>query len=197
MARSVYIIAVLALSISWSVRKICVRQYNNFYQWLEWRSLKYCWQRFLFHNLSRENCVANETLFSRKYHCESRKSHESRESRKSHESREKGKMRYFVKLASLALLKLVLILASLAMTFLFARLVRCKSCYEISVCETGMKRVSLRNLPARLLVSKSRYEISVCETHENQVRLWQEANGLSTGPVWHGEVLELQELLKY
>jgi hypothetical protein len=74
--------------------------------------------------------VENETSFSRKCHCQ-------------------GKMRYIVKLASLANLKLLLIIAILATKFLFARLVR---------------KESLQNLSARLARSKSCYKISVCDT---------------------------------
>jgi hypothetical protein len=54
---------------------------------------------------------------------------------------------------------------------LSARLSRSKSCYEISVCKTRKKRVLLQNLSARLVRSKSRYEISVCETREERVWL--------------------------
>ncbi len=79
-------------------------------------------------------------------------------------------------------LKLVIILASLAMKVLFARLAslatnlaarlrRSESCYEISFCETCKKRFSLRNFVARLAFCDSHYEISVCETHEKRVSL--------------------------
>jgi hypothetical protein len=47
----------------------------------------------------------------------------------------------------------------------------CESCYEISVCETCYKRVSLQNLSVRLARSESRYEISVCETRETLASL--------------------------
>jgi hypothetical protein len=74
-------------------------------------------------------------------------------------------------------LKLVLILASLATKFLFARLTslasnlsarlaRSESCDEISNCETRKKRVSLRNFVTRLTSRESRYGISVWETRE-------------------------------
>jgi hypothetical protein len=78
--------------------------------------------------------VDNETCFLRKYHCE---------------SREKGKLHYIVKLASFAILKLVLILASLATKFLFASLA------TKFVCKTRKNRVLLRNLSARHARSES------------------------------------------
>ncbi len=103
--------------------------------------------------------MENETRFSRKYQCESL------------ESRKKGKMRYIVKLASLAICdsqtskviihseklvldskfsqdslktpdsKLVMILASLAVKFLFARL---SSLATKFFCETREKQVLVR-----------------------------------------------------
>ncbi len=86
-------------------------------------------------------------------------------------SHEKGQKQYIVKLASLTILKLVLILASLATKFLFARLVRSESCYKISVCKTHKKWVIVRNLPVRLVRIESCYEISVCKTREKWVSL--------------------------
>ncbi len=68
-------------------------------------------------------------------------------------------------------LKLVMILASIATKFLFARLARSESCYEISFCKTSKKRFSLQNFVARLAFRDSHYEISVCETHEKRVSL--------------------------
>jgi ferredoxin-thioredoxin reductase catalytic subunit len=71
-------------------------------------------------------------------------------------------------------LKLVMILASLATKFLFARLAslatklvcepRSESCYKNSFCKTCKKRFLLWNFVARLARSESCYEISVCET---------------------------------
>jgi hypothetical protein len=87
------------------------------------------------------------------------------------ESHEKGQMQYIVKLASLPILKLVLILSSLATKFLFARLVRSESCYKISVCKTHRKRVLVQNLSVRLVRIESCYEISVCVTREKRVSL--------------------------
>jgi hypothetical protein len=87
--------------------------------------------------------VENDTRFSRKYQCE---------------SREKGKMRYIVKLVSLAICE---------SRNLSARLARIESCFEISVCETCEERVSLliltfeprKNL-ARILGLKSESRFS-------------------------------------
>jgi hypothetical protein len=79
-------------------------------------------------------------------------------------------------------LKLIMILASLAVKFLLTRLaslftkVVCETCEKRvllrnSLCETRKKRFLLRNFVARLAFRDSRYEISVCETHEKQVSL--------------------------
>ncbi len=46
-----------------------------------------------------------------------------------------------------------------------------ESHYEISVCETRKKQVLLWNLSVRLTKSESRYKISVCKTREKQVSL--------------------------
>jgi hypothetical protein len=102
--------------------------------------------------------VKNETRFSRKYYCESR------------ESCEKGKMQYIVRLTSLAILKSVLILASLATKCLFARLIRSESRYY-EICQRDSQEASLTTkfLFARLVRSESRYEISVCETRKKRV----------------------------
>jgi hypothetical protein len=59
-----------------------------------WEPPREDWRRVSFRNFSRENFVENETRFSRKYQCKSRESHESRK---------KGKMRYILKLVSLAI----------------------------------------------------------------------------------------------
>ncbi len=47
----------------------------------------------------------------------------------------------------------------------------CKTCYEISFCETRKKWFTLQNSVARLASRKSRYKISVCETHKKWVSL--------------------------
>jgi hypothetical protein len=65
-------------------------------------------------------------------------------------------------------LKLVMILASLAAKFLFAR---SESCYENSLCETRKKQFLLRKFVGRLPFRDSSYEISVFETRERQVLL--------------------------
>ncbi len=64
-----------------------------------------------------------------------------------------------------------MILASLASKFLFARLTRSESCYEISFWETRKKRFLLRNFVVRLASREFRYEISLRETHEKRVLL--------------------------
>jgi hypothetical protein len=74
-------------------------------------------------------------------------------------SLEKGKMQYIVKLASLAIFKLVFILANLATNFLFARLVRNKSHYKICLRDSREASLALKFLSARLVRSESRYEI--------------------------------------
>ncbi len=122
--------------------------------------------------------MENETRFSRKYQCES---HES------HESREKGKMRYIVKLVSLAICKscnlrdsqtskIIIHSEKLLLDPKFLQDSRVKisndsrkSCYEISVCETRETcykiclqdsqeaSLAMKFLSARLVRSDSRY----------------------------------------
>jgi hypothetical protein len=67
-------------------------------------------------------------------------------------------------------LKSVLILASLATKFLFARLIRSESRYY-EICQRDSQEASLTTkfLSARLVRSESRYEISVCETCKKRV----------------------------
>jgi hypothetical protein len=95
--------------------------------------------------------VENETRFSRKYQCESRNSHESHK---------KEKMRYIVKLASLAI---------------------CES----RICETHKQAKSLFTTRLKILARfsqdssvkisndsrESRNEISVCETRESRYEI--------------------------
>ncbi len=54
---------------------------------------------------------------------------------------------------------------------LSVRLTRSESHRQISVCEARKKRASLQNLSARLTRSESRYKISVCDTREKRVSL--------------------------
>jgi hypothetical protein len=85
--------------------------------------------------------VENETRFSRKYQCKSRESHESRK---------KEKLRYIVKLASLAIYsqtsKIIILSEKLVLDSKFSQ----------------DSRVKISN-DSR----ESRYKISVCETHES------------------------------
>jgi hypothetical protein len=132
--------------------------------------------------------VENETRFLRKYHCESRDSHESRE---------KGKMRYAIYYEAYESrnlrdtqssritiyckkldpkfsqdscktpgLKLVLILTSLAMKFLFARLVRSKSFYKIFLRDSREASLAMKFLSARLVRSKSHSKICLQDLRE-------------------------------
>ncbi len=110
-----------------------------------------------FEFFSRENFVENETRFSRKYQCESYKSHESckREKCESCNLRDLQTSKIIIQSEKLVLdpkfsqdsrktpeLKLVMILASLTTKFLFARLGRLATKF---VCEIREKRVLLQN----------------------------------------------------
>ncbi len=97
-----------------------------------------------------QNFVENETRFSRKYQCESRESHESRK---------KGKLRYIVKLASLA----------------FARLTNKRSHNSLREISVRLKILARFSQDSRVKISndsrESRYKISVCETRESHYKI--------------------------
>jgi hypothetical protein len=125
--------------------------------------------------------VENETRFSRKYQCESRKSHEKgkcdilcnlQDSQTSKIINHSEKLvldpKFLQDSHNAPELKLLMILASLSTKFLFARLANlatkfiCKtreSCYEICLQDLQEVSLGMKFLSARLVRSDSRYKI--------------------------------------
>jgi CYTH domain-containing protein len=126
--------------------------------------------------------VENETCFARKYQCESHEAHESREKRKmwyivklaslaiceSCNLQDLQTSKIIIHSEKLVLdqnsrktpeIKLVMILASLATKFLFVRLVRSKSHYQICLQDSREASLATKFLSASLVRSESYYKI--------------------------------------